>query len=389
MTTTSVNTFEQTHVHVVYDLIAQDFSRTRHSRWPFVERFLDSLEPGSIVLDAGCGNGKYLGCRSVINYTEPKPISTKRKRTPQLFNRRGKGPETNSTELEPLSSNDTNTSRDKTVLTADKGKLLVIGFDMSSGLLGIAADRGHEVARGDCFNVANCWRSTSFDHAISIATIHHFATEQRRTESIVQLIRSVVPPKPATQTKMQTKIGRILIVVWALEQDDDLLGKGSARKSTKKGASPVDTVDLERLDLNDNQERHGVEKEQDVFVSWEKQINESKLDKHVVIKHSPTNTTNEPNDGTKSDDTMSFQTETFQRYYHLFRRFELARLVCLAAKQCQALYKQPCDYPLFESNEDATQSTAGTGEPKLVVKLDEERWERENWCVEVSVGWDL
>jgi tRNA (uracil-5-)-methyltransferase TRM9 len=28
--------------------------------WPIIERFLQNLEPGSVGLDVGCGNGKYL-----------------------------------------------------------------------------------------------------------------------------------------------------------------------------------------------------------------------------------------------------------------------------------------------------------------------------------------
>lgn len=28
--------------------------------WPIIERFLKGLEPGSVGLDVGCGNGKYL-----------------------------------------------------------------------------------------------------------------------------------------------------------------------------------------------------------------------------------------------------------------------------------------------------------------------------------------
>lgn len=37
-------TFEAQHVHQVYDHIAKDFSRTRHTRWPFVQHFMDKLE---------------------------------------------------------------------------------------------------------------------------------------------------------------------------------------------------------------------------------------------------------------------------------------------------------------------------------------------------------
>lgn len=52
---------EEQYVHHVYDSIASHFSSTRHSPWPRVCQFLDSLPPGSILADVGCGNGKYLG----------------------------------------------------------------------------------------------------------------------------------------------------------------------------------------------------------------------------------------------------------------------------------------------------------------------------------------
>jgi tRNA (uracil-5-)-methyltransferase TRM9 len=54
---------EQLHVHNVYDKIAKHFDQTRYKPWPGVEQFLLSIEPGSFVLDVGCGNGKYLGIR--------------------------------------------------------------------------------------------------------------------------------------------------------------------------------------------------------------------------------------------------------------------------------------------------------------------------------------
>lgn len=44
----------------VYDNIASHFSGTRHSQWPRVAEFMDSLQPGSVLVDIGCGNGKYL-----------------------------------------------------------------------------------------------------------------------------------------------------------------------------------------------------------------------------------------------------------------------------------------------------------------------------------------
>lgn len=50
--------------HSDYDSIAFQFHRTRHALWPGVVQFLESIAPGSTILDVGCGNGKYLSLRS-------------------------------------------------------------------------------------------------------------------------------------------------------------------------------------------------------------------------------------------------------------------------------------------------------------------------------------
>ncbi|KAI7439648.1 hypothetical protein KC368_g11347 [Hortaea werneckii] len=52
--------YEEQHVHEVYEQIASHFSSTRYKPWPIIERFLNTLPPGSVGLDVGCGNGKYL-----------------------------------------------------------------------------------------------------------------------------------------------------------------------------------------------------------------------------------------------------------------------------------------------------------------------------------------
>lgn len=51
---------ETENVHKVYDKIASHFSETRHSPWPQVTDFLNSFQSSDILLDVGCGNGKYL-----------------------------------------------------------------------------------------------------------------------------------------------------------------------------------------------------------------------------------------------------------------------------------------------------------------------------------------
>lgn len=51
---------EEQSVHSVYESIAPHFSQTRHKPWPLIARFLHSLPAGTIGLDSGAGNGKYL-----------------------------------------------------------------------------------------------------------------------------------------------------------------------------------------------------------------------------------------------------------------------------------------------------------------------------------------
>ncbi|KAK9083581.1 hypothetical protein Scep_030052 [Stephania cephalantha] len=57
----STSVIEKKYVHHVYDAIAPHFSSTRFAKWPKVATFLNSLPQGAVVLDVGCGNGKYLG----------------------------------------------------------------------------------------------------------------------------------------------------------------------------------------------------------------------------------------------------------------------------------------------------------------------------------------
>lgn len=57
----SPEAYEDQNVHAIYEAIAPHFSRTRYKPWPVVDRFLRSQLPGSVGLDVGCGNGKYLG----------------------------------------------------------------------------------------------------------------------------------------------------------------------------------------------------------------------------------------------------------------------------------------------------------------------------------------
>ncbi|CAH2035451.1 unnamed protein product [Thlaspi arvense] len=125
---------EKKYVHRVYDAIAPHFSSTRFAKWPKVAAFLESLPPGSVILDAGCGNGKYLGLN------------------PSCF---------------------------------------FIGCDISHPLIGICSDKGQEVLVADAVNLP--YREGFGDSAISIAVLHHLSTENRRKKAIEELVRVVKP----------------------------------------------------------------------------------------------------------------------------------------------------------------------------------------------------
>ncbi|XP_011691611.1 PREDICTED: alkylated DNA repair protein alkB homolog 8 isoform X2 [Wasmannia auropunctata] len=125
---------ESSYVHKVYEEISNHFSETRHKRWPNVTKFLENLQEGTLLLDVGCGNGKYLcGNRNVYK----------------------------------------------------------LGCDRSSGLMDICRKRGFEVLQCDCLYLP--YRDDSVDAAVSIAVIHHLSTRERRRRAISEMVRVLKP----------------------------------------------------------------------------------------------------------------------------------------------------------------------------------------------------
>ncbi|KAJ3755830.1 S-adenosyl-L-methionine-dependent methyltransferase [Lentinula raphanica] len=211
--------YEDTHVHSIYEQIAPHFSSTRYKPWPVIAAFLSNLPSGWVGLDSGTGNGKYLP----LPYENPSRVWT-------------------------------------------------IGLDRSSNLLKIARNAGgvyREVIRADVSD--HPWRKGSFDYAISIATIHHLATYERRKQAVQRLLQAVSPSH-----------GRILIYVWAIEQDE-----------LSKREIPTAYTSI------DEEEQPG----RDVFVPW------------VLSSNSRT------------------EAQIFNRYYHMFAKGELTQLVSTAAKE--------------------------------------------------------
>lgn len=152
--TENIRKYEEIHVHQVYEEIASHFSSTRYKPWPIVERFLKDLAPGSIGLDVGCGNGKYLA----VN--------------PNVF---------------------------------------IMASDRSVNLVKIASHhQPHSSLVADSLSLPH--RLEFFDFAISIAVVHHLSTPQRRIQAVASILELL---RRSTEAKSG---GRMLVYVWALEQ---------------------------------------------------------------------------------------------------------------------------------------------------------------------------
>jgi tRNA (uracil-5-)-methyltransferase TRM9 len=126
---------EETHVHQVYNKIATHFSNTRYAPWPVVAEFLSSRPAGSVGLDIGCGNGKYLAVNKDI---------------------------------------------------------FVVGSDRSESRVDIAAqDRGYEVLV--CDGLQTPHPPGRFDFCICIAVIHHYPSPARRIEAVAHILSLLAP----------------------------------------------------------------------------------------------------------------------------------------------------------------------------------------------------
>ena len=159
---TSEERVEEQHVTRVYNEIALHFSETRHTPWPNVAHFLKELTVGSIVYDVGCGNGKYMNVNPNV---------------------------------------------------------CMIGADVSFQLARICEAKGMSTILSD----VKClpFRSDSGDNVISIAVLHHLASESGRMQALQEIIRVLRPH------------GTALISVWAFEQHNSHSGSESKYLKSK------------------------------------------------------------------------------------------------------------------------------------------------------------
>ncbi|XP_044151511.1 probable tRNA methyltransferase 9B [Bufo gargarizans] len=125
---------ENQHVHSVYESTAPYFNEVQSKAWPKVRQFLLEQKAGSLVVDIGCGTGKYLSVNC------------------NTYN---------------------------------------LGCDYCEPLVEIGRNDNLEVMVCDNLNLP--FRDNCFDTVISIGVIHHFSTKQRRICAIKEMARILSP----------------------------------------------------------------------------------------------------------------------------------------------------------------------------------------------------
>ena len=127
----------QTIIMEVYNNIAASFDKTRRAKWKGVTEFINSLQSKSMILDMGCGNGKYLDSRKDCYF---------------------------------------------------------IALDACANLVDIA-QYNHptttDFAIGNGLNLP--FTNDKFDAVISIAVLHHLTTKELRSRFIQEALRVLVP----------------------------------------------------------------------------------------------------------------------------------------------------------------------------------------------------
>ncbi|XP_043694395.1 tRNA (carboxymethyluridine(34)-5-O)-methyltransferase-like [Telopea speciosissima] len=282
---------EKKYVHHVYDAIAPHFSSTRFAKWPKVATFLNSLPLGSLILDAGCGNGKYLGLNLDCFY---------------------------------------------------------IGCDISAPLITICAGRGHEVIVADAVNLP--YRAEFGDAAFSIAVLHHLSTESRRKKAIAELVRAVRKGGMVLITVWAVEQeDRSLVTKWTpltQKYTEEWIGPGSPRvrnssiltlesiPETEKNGARDQLRDSEQLSKDTTRETthlslknddssvalqngKNIENQQEYFIPWHLPYHRAEVSGASACALA--------NGLAKKDDKKG--AVVYNRYYHVFIEGELERLV--------------------------------------------------------------
>lgn len=299
--------YEETHVHSVYESIADHFSATRYSPWPLVARFLEAQPAGSIGLDVGCGNGKYLSGPS------GNPDAA-----PNLF---------------------------------------MLGSDRSSGLAKLAHAKhaqhklGADVLLAD--SLALPFRDRCADFIICIAVVHHLSTRERRQEAVKELLRCVRPriakkrEDGDSEETSSLASGSVLVYVWALEQassrrgwaaggDQDLLVPWvkTMKDKPKEKAKPAAKPESKSQKKKQRKQRQvaGSAETAEATEAAEKQPQQEQPSEPQTAGQPTPEPAQKPAESQKEESQPKepFVPPTFHRYYHLYREGEVEEDVVAA-----------------------------------------------------------
>lgn len=176
-----------------------------------------------------------------------------------------------------------------------------MGCDRSTQLAQICKDRNHQVFNCDCLQLPI--RSNCIDFCISIAVLHHLATNERRLKALMEINRVLAIG------------GQALVYVWAKEQcrNQNLSTylKQSKTNKLKSDSAPevskefrIESIDV-NLPIHTNRSNFV---HNDLLVPWK--LNRKKEQE------------NEP--------------KTHLRYYHVFEEFEL-KCLCEQISNCKVV----------------------------------------------------
>jgi len=117
-----------------YDIIAVEFDKTRVRLWNCVKLFMNKFPSNSLILDVGCGNGKYMNYRDDI---------------------------------------------------------IMKGIDISIELVKICNNKGFDVIKGSMTNIP--FDDNIFDGIICVAAYHHLTNDYDRKKTLNELYRVLKP----------------------------------------------------------------------------------------------------------------------------------------------------------------------------------------------------
>jgi SAM-dependent methyltransferase len=122
------------NIETFYNIIADEFDKTRVRLWPCVISFLDKFPSNSKILDIGCGNGKYMNYRNDLN---------------------------------------------------------IKGIDISIKLVEICQNKGFDVIKASMTDIP--FDDNNFDGIICIASYHHLNNDDDRKKTLDEIYRILKP----------------------------------------------------------------------------------------------------------------------------------------------------------------------------------------------------